>query len=103
MYMQKLLLWFYLLGPQRGVPNILARDNNHTARIPIGHIPDTDEAIASFYWRAVKGNWNKLFQVHKMSLLTLLMGTLDHLQIHSILLYRSLIACRGFCELFMWF
>ena len=48
MYMQKLLLWFYLLGPQRGVPNILARDNNHTARIPIGHIPDTDEAIASF-------------------------------------------------------
>ena len=38
-----------IIGPHRGIPNILSEQNNHAARIPTGHIPTADEAVQSFY------------------------------------------------------
>lgn len=62
-----LLCLIIFSGPNRGIPNNLAEQNDHTSRISSTQIPSTDDAVASFI--ASGGNLSpiKLFGIDPLS------------------------------------
>ena len=58
---------YYSSGPNRGIPNNLAEQNDHTSRISSTQIPSTEDAVSSFIASGGSLSSVKLFGVDPLS------------------------------------